>query len=371
VESLFSREAVVFVCRLILKAWERGRFMSLQRRGFTLIELLVVIAIIAVLIALLLPAVQSAREAARRSQCTNNLKQLGLAMHNYHTIHNVLPPGRIWAPRPGAGPNDFPTIFSGAQNTTWFNLMLPLFEQGTLANAFNFDLGSEGYAGPGLAVAAGMFANSTVAHTQLSVFQCPSDRPMNFQITPQYVGGLLSGPIFSKGNYAVSWGNTRWRQDDIVVNNVTIKNLPSAFGHAGNIGFQSVTDGLSSTVFTAEVLKGMLYDVRGLMWSSIPGGGSFMTRFGPNKSIDVYGDNIYGDFLNQTIFCVNEPPKLPCTGGAGDNGAYAGTRSWHPGGINVGMGDGSVRFIKDSIDSRIWVALNSIMSGEVISADSY
>src|SRR3954452_14620659 len=108
------------------------------RRGFTLIELLVVIAIIAVLIALLLPAVQAAREAARRIQCANNMKQLGLALHNYHDVNNGLPPGRIWS---GTG---FPTIFSGQQNTTWFCLMLPMFEQGVLANAFNYALGAEG-----------------------------------------------------------------------------------------------------------------------------------------------------------------------------------------------------------------------------------
>src|SRR5258705_381631 len=157
------------------------------RRAFTLIELLVVIAIIAVLIALLLPAVQAAREAARRIQCTNNMKQLGLAIHNYHDIHLALPPGRIWAPTNAAGTN-FPTIFAGAQNTTWFNLMLPMFEQGTLANAFNFSLGAEGgLAGP----AAGLFGNSTVAATKLAVFQCPSDRAIIFNINPAYGGPAI------------------------------------------------------------------------------------------------------------------------------------------------------------------------------------
>src|ERR1700756_817371 len=150
--------------------------ISRPSRGFTLIELLVVIAIIAVLIALLLPAVQAAREAARRAQCVNNLKQLGLAIHNYASANGSFPPGRIWGPRPSKNnPADFPTIFSGTQNTTWFVLMLPQFEQQALYNAFNFTLGSEGYDGGGLAVAAGMFANSTIAATKISIFQCPSD----------------------------------------------------------------------------------------------------------------------------------------------------------------------------------------------------
>src|SRR6478609_548273 len=107
-------------------------------RGFTLIELLVVIAIIAVLIALLLPAVQSAREASRRAQCTNNLKQIGIALHGYHAAAEVLPPGRIWSPDPsGCGLN----IDGHCQNTPWFVLMLPYLDQKPLYDAFNFDLG--------------------------------------------------------------------------------------------------------------------------------------------------------------------------------------------------------------------------------------
>jgi prepilin-type N-terminal cleavage/methylation domain-containing protein len=131
--------------------------MMSARRGFTLIELLVVIAIIAVLIALLLPAVQAAREAARRIQCVNNLKQLGLAIHNYHDANSMMPPGVIASAACGRG------IFIGCQNTPWFVLLLPQFEQQTLANAFNFSLGSEGPLLPG---PAGFFANSTVTATR-------------------------------------------------------------------------------------------------------------------------------------------------------------------------------------------------------------
>ena len=336
-----------------------------QRRGFTLIELLVVIAIIAVLIALLLPAVQAAREAARRAQCINNLKQLGLAAANYHDVHNVFPPGRIFDATGGA----FPTIFAGAQNTTWFCLMLPMFEQGALANAFNFDLGAEG---PNKPLPLGYFANSTISQTKLSMFQCPSDRQNQFQVNPGYAGGVLSGFNFTKGNYAVSWGNTNWAQGFRTA--LAPQYLQSPFGHDGKIGISRIIDGTSNTVIISEVLQGAQFDIRGVMWSSIPGGGSFMTRFTPNGVQDYLNIRTGGDYLNNSpgLFCVSELVlSLPCTAGAGDNDAFAGARSRHAGGVNTAMGDGSVRFIKSTINAATWRALNTIGAGEVVSSDSY
>jgi prepilin-type N-terminal cleavage/methylation domain-containing protein/prepilin-type processing-associated H-X9-DG protein len=344
-----------------------------SRRAFTLIELLVVIAIIAVLIALLLPAVQAAREAARRAQCVNNLKQLGLAIHNYASANGSFPTGRIWNTNCGS----FPTIFSGAQNTTWFCMMLPQFEQQALANAFNFTLGSEGFdafCAGGFATVTGMFANSTVAATKIAVFQCPSDTPNQFQINPGYKGGALSGPIFTKGNYGVSWGNTNWGQDN--EGTYGPQYLRSAFGHLGNVSYASVIDGTSNSAFIGEVLQGALFDIRGVMWSSISGGGTYTSRYTPNGVIDFLRQSplIVGDFLNNApgLFCVNDPVhQLPCTPGASDRQAFAGSRSRHPAGVNVNMGDGSVRFITNTINPVTWNGLNSISAGEVISADSY
>lgn len=347
--------------------------MRTSSRAFTLIELLVVISIIAVLIALLLPAVQAAREAARRVQCVNNLKQLGLALQNYHDIHNNLPPGRIWAPRPGQGANDFPGVFQGAQNTTWFVMILPMIEQTNLFNAFNFDLGSEGYPGPGLAVAAGFFNNSTVTATKISSFQCPSDRQQQYEVISSLAGGAFSGPILTKGNYAASWGNTNWGAQ--YSSSLSAQYLKSAFGHDGTIKIASITDGTSNTVYVGEVLQGSINDIRGSMWSIIAGGSSFMTRFTPNGLNDYLNLNSGGDLLHDKpgLQCTSEPVlQLPCfTAGANDVTSFAGSRSRHPGGINVGFGDGSVRFVKNTINPQIWIGLNTIASGEVLSADSY
>ena len=359
--------------------------VSSRRPAFTLIELLVVIAIISTLIALLLPAVQSAREAARRAQCINNMKQFGLAMHNYHSAANSFPTGDIRNVggflMPGHQCGN--AIFSECQNTPWFVLMLPYIEQGNLANSFNYALGSEG---PNNPLPMGFFANSTVGATKLATFQCPSDRQNFFQINPAYQGGFLSGPIFTKGNYAVSWGNTFWAQDGMPVSSFggpamidPITGLPpifrkSAFGFY-TVGMNALTDGSSNTVFAAEILQGETYDIRGLMWSTIPGGCSFFSRLPPNNPQDFYKTGIFGDYLNNAYFCVSEPGQdLPCTNDNGSNvdqSAYAGARSRHPGGINVLLGDGSVRFVKNSVNMPVWLGLNTISGGEIVSSDAW
>ncbi|WP_165227462.1 DUF1559 domain-containing protein [Aquisphaera insulae] len=343
--------------------------MLRRTRGFTLIELLVVIAIIAVLIALLLPAVQSAREAARRAQCVNNLKQLGLAIHNYESANSMLPLGRVWAPLPGI---PFPTFFMGEQNTTWFTQMLGFFDQQGLYNAYNFATGINGPLGSdGMPV--GFAINSTVYQTKLSAFQCPSDndRPLNL-IWPTN-GYVILG---SRGNYVTSWGNTQWGQQNSAGGTATLNTpavyMTSAFGHSP-VRLASVADGTSNTVFTAETLQGRDNDVRGAVWTL---GAVFMSRFTPNSSKDFYGvaDPTAGggDRLGAG-FCVNDPgDKLPCTMVPFPFlDFYSGSRSRHPGGVNAGFGDGSVRFVKDSISPVTWIGLNTIRGGEVLSADSY
>ncbi len=336
--------------------------------AFTLIELLVVIAIIAVLISLLLPAVQSAREAARRAQCVNNLKQLGLAVHNYESANSSLPTGRIYGPRPGQSANDFPYIFAGAQNTTWFMLMMPFIEQGNLANSLNFSLGAEG---PTTPLPVGFFANSTVSTTKISSFQCPSDQPRTFRINPGYAGGALSGFAMTKGNYAGNWGNTSWGQNFAGLSATTAVYQKSAFGHA-NVTIQQFTDGTSNSILVSEVLQGAEFDARGMMWSTVMGGCAYTSRFTPNGTKDFLNRMNGFDYMPNApgLFCVNEA-MMPCVSNGTDVDQFAGSRSRHPGGVNVGFADGSVRFVKNTINHVTWNALHSIQGGEVVSADAY
>jgi prepilin-type N-terminal cleavage/methylation domain-containing protein/prepilin-type processing-associated H-X9-DG protein len=345
---------------------------SCDYRAFTLIELLVVIAIITVLIGLLLPAVQQAREAARRAACASNMKQLGLAIHNYHSVHNNLPPGRIWKSDPkgcGVDIESIQQLDGGCQDTPWFFLMFPQYEQQALYNAFNFDLG---LLGPSLDYYwAGWFANSTVIGSRLGIFQCPSDRSMTWRFSAASPAPpSFQQVVISKGNYAASWGNTQWGQEDITIQGRLVRWLPSAFGHNGRLSFASVTDGLGATVFMAEVRQGLDYDIRGAVAAVTPGGGGFMTRFGPNKFVDFYGSGTTVDQLGYPWFCVDEP-GMPCAANSVGAQAFAGSRSRHPGGVHGLMGDGSVRFVRDTISQPTWIAINSISAGELLSASDY
>jgi prepilin-type N-terminal cleavage/methylation domain-containing protein/prepilin-type processing-associated H-X9-DG protein len=374
--------------------------MSERRSGFTLIELLVVIAIIAVLIALLLPAVQAAREAARRAQCTNNLKQLGLAIANYESANNVLPSGDIYGV--GNGFCSRPGFGNGCQNTPWFVLMLPFIEQSTLFNAFNASIGIEGFR------LAGYIANSTVHTTVIPSFQCPSDSPqvLSFAAMSAASGGQI--PAFpwspTKGNYGANWGNADYGQGVFGFFTRSLY-LQSPFGiNASGSGpavirIASVTDGTSNTHFVSELLQGAPDDIRGTIWVDNPGGGTYMTRFTPNGFRDyvplfqpwasgVPASALVGDTMDNLpsfagsspgtsppspgSLCDSQPVQgLPCYNQGNEGGEYSGSRSRHPGGVNSLFGDGSVHFMKNSISPLTWVQLGSISGGEVISSDQY
>jgi len=315
-----------------------------RRGGFTLIELLVVIAIIAVLIALLLPAVQAAREAARRSQCINNLKQVGLGVMNYESTHMSLPPGK-----------------KGCCWGTWTVFVLPFLEQNATYNAWNF------VAGPGtnMDVGGGIFrysgvGNSTVARNRISAYTCPSD-------TPQTPSGNIPGY-----NYAFNYGNTGNSQQ-LNLNGVMFAGAPfsdlypssaggSTTAASGTRGIRDMTDGTSNTVISAEVLQGQNGDLRGFThWGDASG---FETYLAPNSTLP--------DCIYTTTYCKypfgSNPPCIVSTSTCPN---MMGSRSRHPGGVNVGMGDGTVKFIKNSISLNTWRAIGSTQGGEVVSADAF
>jgi prepilin-type N-terminal cleavage/methylation domain-containing protein/prepilin-type processing-associated H-X9-DG protein len=363
--------------------------MSKERRGFTLIELLVVIAIIAVLIALLLPAVQAAREAARRVQCTNNLKQLGLGLANYESSNTCYPVALVYGV--GVGTCKSPGFARGCQNTPWFALMLPYIEQGPLYNSFNASIGMEGPP-VGSAPLGGFIVNSTVFTTKIPSFQCPSDNDntLGFAVLSAATGGAIPAYTFTptKGNYGINVGNTDYGGVAFGAYPTVYRQAPFGSNTSGTgpitIRVASVTDGLSNTQFLSEILQGASDDVRGAVWFEDPGAGSYMTRFTPNGFLDYLGAGINMDVVAGFItgpgqspaqagaLCDSQPVQmLPCYNTSSEGTAYGGSRSRHPGGVNTLFGDGSVHFIKNSINPQTWIALGSISGGEVVSSDSY
>jgi prepilin-type N-terminal cleavage/methylation domain-containing protein/prepilin-type processing-associated H-X9-DG protein len=335
--------------------------MKNRRLGFTLIELLVVIAIIAVLISLLLPAVQAAREAARRAQCTNNLKQIGLAMHNYHDQQGSLPPG-----------------VKGCCWGTWLLFILPYIEQGNMYNAWN-TAGNDrfetlGLQGTGLFRYSGA-ANTTVTSRRVNTYMCPTD--------PNALSLVGIGTITSQ-NYVVNFGNSIITQPPFYLYNgvrLAFQGAPftdmgspdtdvTSGPSVGTFNFAGIPDGLSTTMLTSEVLVGTGFDFRGYSWWGYAAG--FTGLNGPNTS--------FPDVLQSASYCGSVPPNPPCTGATGSlstGGVYTGLgmvnnpRSKHSGGVNVGMGDGSVRFMKNSINYFIFQALASTKGSEIISSDAY
>ncbi|MEO6811751.1 MAG: DUF1559 domain-containing protein [Isosphaeraceae bacterium] len=304
-----------------------------RRRGFTLIELLVVIAIIGVLIALLLPAVQAAREAARRSQCVNNMKQIGLAMHNYHDTMGSLPPGK------------FDCCYG-----TWKLAVLPYMEQQPLYNSWNMDRNSTSnpvsmtYSSP---------TQSTTTQAQINSLLCPSDTPSR-----------PSGNICSH-SYAVNFGNTSMTQGNL--NGINFAGAPfnnysaAVGGVCRPVSFADLRDGQSSIVLVAEVIMGQGLDLRGFSWWG--DASNFTSYLPPNSTLP---DSIYS-----ATYCKNISPNPPCMVSTTSQPSMFAARSRHSGGINVTMGDGSVRFIKNTINPFIWRALSTTQGGEVISSDAY
>jgi len=310
-----------------------------SRRGFTLIELLVVIAIIAILIALLLPAVQQAREAARRTQCKNNLKQIGLALHNYHDTHSVFPCGVF------AGLDYSATGGRGMRGSGWFHQILPYIDQAGVYNGLAPMMSS----GPPVGNDNEIYrAPQELRRMRHPAFMCPSDPNSGSIIGPAHADGF-------QGNYVMCMGSTT---------------LPTYGAHTtplnGLFFFQSATrirdctDGTSNTMMGSEGLSrgsGLEYGGAGQYWNGYWGGPLFSAAQNPNTPV---ADRIHT--CRTTTY-----PHAPCVtvGGTGTTpGVYA--RSMHEGGVHVLMGDGATRFVSENIALVTWQGLATRSNGEVI-----
>jgi prepilin-type N-terminal cleavage/methylation domain-containing protein/prepilin-type processing-associated H-X9-DG protein len=334
---------------------------SRRPRGFTLIELLVVIAIIAVLIALLLPAVQSAREAARRAQCVNNLKQIGLAVHNYHDTHQKFPLGRVVANR--AGVTDISHAFSPHSQ------ILPFLENSPLYQAINFNLTWGPDANNG-----GYDGNSTARAAQVSSFLCPSDASNS---VPVGYGGN-NYRACEGSNFLFGYGNS----DPTNVNNGMAG--PNGFFFANESkGISDATDGTSNTAIFSEHIKGDFNQgvatekadtFQPGVWPTTLDQAVQLCRDVDWKDLskqgysDVGAPWIYGYHSTTSYYHVGPPGSRSCMFPPLRISTTA--NSEHPGGVNVLLGDGSVRFIKNTIDINTWRAMGTRNLGEIISSDA-
>jgi len=336
--------------------------MSLARRpiqrGFTLVELLVVIAIIGILIGLLLPAVQAARESARRTNCSNNMKQLGLGLHMYISTHDRLPCGATLFSvndRPWKGD----TEAHGWNRQAWGVCIYPYIEQQTLYQRYNASAtGRSGTNWCGTPNAVGPGAPASVS---FSALLCPSDGLAGLTKTFGTCG------TYALSNYMAYIGDFAWYN---VVANETYPKYVGAANVSKKTAFwldsvgvrpAEITDGLSNTLFLGEYLTGVSQDEfpndqRGWFWQDEPTCSSIQTRLTPNSSAV---DLVYAGY------CFSVPDKnLPCVD---NNNESAAARSRHPGGVNVTLGDGSVRFLNDFINIATYRALGTISYGDIAS----
>ncbi len=345
-----------------------------ERRGFTLIELLVVIAIIAILIALLLPAVQMAREAARRSECKNNLKQIGLALQNYHDVHRMFPGwvGRWFSGNAGSGANNY--CHGGY---SWHTSILPFLEQRQVYNTINFSFrpNSPGNCGAGNGNSPPGI-NTTALNSRISTFLCPSDG-----------GGSNRG---GKNNYGVNGGiwpvaaaspwTTIFARDS---------GLGSPFNRFGR-RISDITDGTANTAAFSERVMGTnqsgIRDTLNSVRQNVPFSGTLdrvglesfqqACQSGQGTDFPAYQDNMGTTWIyhrlrqGNSLYLHGLPPNSPAcmaTGARAQRGIFAPT-SRHPGGVNVLMCDGTVRFVSSNVDLKAWMAAGTVANQESASA---
>ena len=342
-----------------------------RRRGFTLIELLVVIAIIAVLIALLLPAVQAAREAARRSQCVNNMKQMALAMMNYESANSALPPAKIYSAGTTSTSND-PGGQGLVLNTTAFALILGYVEQGGMYNAYNFSLPSCNAINTGVNTnpvggSSAYLANTTVTTSKISTYLCPSDPGLPPLTNSPGTPGPYPGNNAQRSNYLLPCGRYYETYNARYMSTVSGRAQVAIFsGCDWATTLQSITDGTSNTCLIVESKMQKYSSAYGAYWGQGLWTSTHALVYDPHPGSTSYS----GDWVETLPNAPVSPAKIK--GVTTYKVGYAWSiSSWHPGGINASFADGSVRFIKNSINPVTWFALQTTSGGEVVSADAF
>ena len=349
------------------------------KKGFTLVELLVVIAIIGILVALLLPAIQAAREAARRAQCGNNFKQAALALHNYHDTYNRLPPpGVRWGG--GSSRDNSDGTFSGGSfdsNSTsnahsWLVSTLPFLEQQPLSDLYW--AGVQEIAGYGVwyrlrDTRSGHRAMWEALETGVPTLVCPSDgglkEGLNINSSSEPNMARVNVAINASSGQPFSWGNNRTPG----IRSLFHFNFPRY--HSNGANFAEALDGTSNVVMLAEIIGGSRRrDTRG-GWAYatgtwISGGARTDLRYLYTPNVNAL-DNDCRDRPGRCYSPRSPDPQLRCSGSDSSRGGRA-SRSRHPGGVHVAMGDGSVHFVNDDIGLAEWIlSLAASAQGEVSS----